>query len=280
MVVEADDTGDLPSSTLVFLPEMNELGLANWLCIVLSGVVEAVHTNFYRAIVGNSIDLKCPWNEFSDHFPADVVPDAFNRSLPGTAEAAYVMIKLQIVRQKRAKFLEIAAVVSIEKLRIQRLDCLKQWVRCSSGLCVDGRKRSSNQSCKKQGLERSKARFHAGILSTGIRTWFYARVEWIVPPLAGETSPRLQHVAADRDSPCGHFLWVGFAFDQSSVAVPQFRYPQKQFVESSGYRRLLGRGLKPTLLTSAVSQTDPSHLATTLLNPIFMNCDAPAAHEV
>jgi hypothetical protein len=45
--------------------------------------------------------------------------------LPGTAEAAYVMIKLQIVRQKRAKFLDIAVVVSIEKLRI-RLDCLKQ----------------------------------------------------------------------------------------------------------------------------------------------------------
>jgi hypothetical protein len=70
---------------------------------------------------------------------------------------------------------------------------------------VDGRKRCSNQSCKKQGLERSKARFHAGILSTGIRTWFYVRVDWIVPPLGGETSPlrRLQHVAADRDSPCG-----------------------------------------------------------------------------
>src|SRR6267143_2576829 len=104
------------------------------------------------------------------------------------------MIKLQIVRQKRAKFLEIAAVVSIEKLRIQRLDCLKQWVRCSSGLCVDGRKRCSNKSCKKQGLERSKARFHAGILSTGIRTWFYVRVDWIVPHLAGETAPlrRLQ----------------------------------------------------------------------------------------
>jgi hypothetical protein len=68
-------------------------------------------------------------------------------------------------------------------------------------------------------------------------------------------------------------LWVGFAFDQSSVAVPQFRYPQKQFVGSSGDHRLLGRGLKPTfkqsLLTNAVSQTDPSHLATTLLNPIF-----------
>src|SRR3984893_6284595 len=119
MMVEADDTGDLPSSILVFLPEVNELGLANRLPIVRSGVVEAVHTNFYRAVVGNRIDLKCPWNEFSGHFPADVVLDAFSRRLPGTAEADYVMIKLQIVRQKRAKFLEIAMVVSIEKLRIQ-----------------------------------------------------------------------------------------------------------------------------------------------------------------
>src|SRR3982074_955047 len=167
MVVEADDTGDLPPSILVFLPEVNELGLANWLYIVLSGVTEAVHTNFYRAIVGNRIDLECHWNEFSGHFPADVVLDAFNRSLPGTAEAPYVMIKLQIVGQKRAEFLEIAVVVSIEKLRIQRLDCLKQRVRCSAGLCVDVRKRCSDQSCEKQGLERSKARFHAGILSIG-----------------------------------------------------------------------------------------------------------------
>ena len=81
MMVEADDTGDLPSSILVFLPEVNELGLANWLYIVLSGVTEAVHTNFYRAIVGNRIDLKRPWNEFSGHFPADIVLDTFNRSL-------------------------------------------------------------------------------------------------------------------------------------------------------------------------------------------------------
>jgi hypothetical protein len=69
MVVEADDTGDLPSSILFFLPEVNELGLANGLPIVLSGVVEAVHTNFYRAIVGNGIDLKCPGTSSRVTFP-------------------------------------------------------------------------------------------------------------------------------------------------------------------------------------------------------------------
>jgi hypothetical protein len=40
-----------------------------------------MHVNFYGAIVGNRIDLKCPGNEFSGHFPADIVLDTFNRSL-------------------------------------------------------------------------------------------------------------------------------------------------------------------------------------------------------
>src|SRR5260370_31692664 len=69
------------------------------------------------------------------------------------------MIKLQIVRQKRAEFPEIAVVVSIEKLRIQRLDCLKQYLRCSSGLCVDARRRCSNQSGKKQGFAEQQSAF-------------------------------------------------------------------------------------------------------------------------
>src|ERR1700730_6088971 len=107
MMVEANDTSDLPYSILV-LPEVNELRLADRLGGFVSRMVETVHTDLHRAIVGNGVHLKCPWNQFSGHFAADGVLNAFHQSLPSAAQAALIVIELQIVCQQRSEFLQIA----------------------------------------------------------------------------------------------------------------------------------------------------------------------------
>jgi hypothetical protein len=43
---------------------MNELRFANWLCVVMPRVVEAVNTHFHRAIALHVIHLQRAWDEF------------------------------------------------------------------------------------------------------------------------------------------------------------------------------------------------------------------------
>jgi hypothetical protein len=64
------------------LPEVNELRFANRVYVALPWAVKTVNTDFHRTLVGDGIYLKCPRNEFSGHFAADVVLDALNGSLP------------------------------------------------------------------------------------------------------------------------------------------------------------------------------------------------------
>jgi len=135
MVVEADDTSDLPHSIFV-LPEVNKLRLADRLGSLVSRMVETVNANLYRAVIGDRVDFKRAGDKFSGHLATDVVLHTLNHSLPSTAESALVMIELQIVGQQRSEFLQIAMVVGVEKFGIQRLDCLKEWVgRCGHNLC-------------------------------------------------------------------------------------------------------------------------------------------------
>jgi hypothetical protein len=117
MMVKAEDTRDLPDTFLI-LPEVNELRLANGLVVLMAGMVETVNADLDGAIVGNGIYLERPGNEFPSHFAADVVLDSFDSSLTRAAEAADVVIELQIVGQEGAEFLQIATVVSIEELGI------------------------------------------------------------------------------------------------------------------------------------------------------------------
>src|SRR3989441_5178453 len=160
MMVEADGTSDLPHSIFV-LPEVNELRLADILGIL--GMVETVNPDLHRAIVDNGIYLKRPGNEFSGHLATDVVLHTLNQSLPSAAQAALVMIELQIVGQQRSEFLQIAMVVGIEKFGIQRPDRLKQRAGCRRSLSMDMSQGCSKQSCKKNRLQRSKDLFHEGI---------------------------------------------------------------------------------------------------------------------
>ena len=77
MVIEADDAGDLPHSVLV-LPEVDELGLADRGGFLVSRMMEAVDADLDRAVVGDGINLERAGNEFSGDFAADVVLDSLD----------------------------------------------------------------------------------------------------------------------------------------------------------------------------------------------------------
>ena len=127
LVVEADDAGDLPHSVLV-LPEMNELGLADGAGFLVSGVMEAVDADLDRAVVGNGIDLERAGNEFPGDFATDIVLDCLDESWASAAQAGLVVIELDIVGDQRSEFLQIAVVVGVEELGIQRLDGFEERV--------------------------------------------------------------------------------------------------------------------------------------------------------
>ena len=74
------------------------------------------------------IYLKRARNKFSGCFPANVLFDGVNSSLPRAHQAAEVVIKLQIVRQHRPEYLEIAAVISVEESGVERLYGLKERI--------------------------------------------------------------------------------------------------------------------------------------------------------
>jgi hypothetical protein len=164
MVIEAEDTGDFPGSVLV-LPEMNEPGFADRLGILVSGMKETVNADLHGAVVGNGVYLKGPGNEFSRHFATDVAFDAVHESLPSAAQAGDIVIELQIVGQQGCEFLQIAMVVGIEELGVQRLDGLKKVGGCRRSLWVDEDKRRGKENCKKDRSQRSYGLAHAGSLS-------------------------------------------------------------------------------------------------------------------
>ena len=137
-MVEADDAGDLPHSVLV-LPEVDEFGLADGAGFLVSGVMETVDADLDRAVVGNGIDLERAGNEFTGHLATDIVPDSLDESWASAAQAGLVVIELDIVGDQRSEFFQIAVVVGVEELGIQRLDGFEERVGRGRGLGVGER---------------------------------------------------------------------------------------------------------------------------------------------
>ena len=72
-MVKADYASDLPGVAFV-LPERDEFSFSH--LVVASGVMEAVRSDLYCAIVSEGIDLQRSGYELSGDFAADVVLDA------------------------------------------------------------------------------------------------------------------------------------------------------------------------------------------------------------
>ena len=137
-MVEADDASDLPDSVLV-LPEVDEFGLADGAGVLVSGMMEAVDADLDRSVVGNGIDLERAGNEFPGDLATDIVLDSLEESWASATQAGLVVIELDIVGNQRSEFFQIAVVVGVEELGIQRLDGFEERVGGGCGLGVGER---------------------------------------------------------------------------------------------------------------------------------------------
>src|ERR1700730_14860655 len=87
---------------------MNELPLANRLCVVMARVVEAVNAHLDCAITLHMMNLQSPWNEFAGHFAANILLYTVGQVLFAACHSALIVIKLHIVGKERGKLLQIA----------------------------------------------------------------------------------------------------------------------------------------------------------------------------
>src|SRR5579859_4044826 len=113
MVVVTDHAGNLPCAVLV-LPQMNKLGLADSLCVVMSWMVKSVNAHLNRAIALHVIHLKAAWNEFTGHLAADIRLYAFGQLIFTECYSSLIVINLHIIGKKCGELHQIAAVVGVE----------------------------------------------------------------------------------------------------------------------------------------------------------------------
>ena len=126
--------------------------------IFVPWVMKTVDADLHDAIVGDGIDLKCSGNKFAGDFAADVVFHTIDGGLLAAAEAADVVIELQIfVQQGRERF-QVAVVVCVEKLRIQRLNRLEE--RVGRGLCLNRYDGNGEQRAEKKYVQTGRAILH------------------------------------------------------------------------------------------------------------------------
>lgn len=137
MVVEADRPSYFPIAIFV-LPERDELRLTD--IIRFSGMMEAMNTNLDRAITGNWINLERPGYKFTRYFPANIVLDAVDEGLTPTSQAGFIVIELQVIRNHGGKSSQIAMIIGIKKLRIQRLNFHEQRIGSVPGLGMGHRR--------------------------------------------------------------------------------------------------------------------------------------------
>src|ERR1700756_367985 len=134
MVIEADDAGYLPGAVFLVLPEGDEPGFSD--VAGVAGVVEAVDADLYGSVIGNGIDLEGSGDEFPGDLAADVVLDSVDKHLTADGQAGFVVVELEILGDQRTQRSQVAVIVGIEELRIERLNGFEELIGCGRGLCA------------------------------------------------------------------------------------------------------------------------------------------------
>ncbi len=86
-----------------------------------------MNTYLHCAIALHVMHLQCPWNEFPGHFATDIFLNTVSQILSTERHATLIVIELHVINEEAAEFFQIAAVIRIEKRRIQRCDGLFQF---------------------------------------------------------------------------------------------------------------------------------------------------------
>src|SRR5271156_3652218 len=116
-MVETERARDLPHAILA-LPQRDKLCFAG--ANVSFGMEEAVRADFDGAVAFHVVGLQRAGYQFAAHIrAANVLLDAVDERLFAERDTALVMIKLDIVGNKRSKFLQVAAIVGIEQRGIE-----------------------------------------------------------------------------------------------------------------------------------------------------------------
>jgi hypothetical protein len=102
--------------------------------VVASGVMEAVSSELYCAIVSEGIDLQRSGYELSGDFAADVVLDAVDERLAAACQAGFVVIELEVFRDQGGERCQIAVVIGVEEFGIEGLDGLEERTGWSARL--------------------------------------------------------------------------------------------------------------------------------------------------
>jgi hypothetical protein len=116
-VVVADDASDHPLALLV-VPDVNELRFTH--VGGVSGMVKSMNTDLDGAVVGQGEHFEASNNEFSRNLAAGVVLDALDKHLFADGESGFVVVELQIVGNQGRHGGQVAVVVGVEELGIQR----------------------------------------------------------------------------------------------------------------------------------------------------------------
>src|SRR5580765_5118737 len=124
MVVVAQDSGNSPR-TIFVPPEMNEAALAGPVGRFCFRMQKTVDADLDRAISLHVIDLKGAGNEDALGVSStNIVLDALSQLFMAEGESPLVVIELHVVGKHAVKFLQVAAVVGIEKLPVKLGNCL------------------------------------------------------------------------------------------------------------------------------------------------------------
>src|SRR5207248_10624121 len=136
-MVVADRARYLPCAVFV-LPQGYELGLSHAIFRAVR-MVEAMNANLHRAIILERIHLERSRYQPALHLAADVLLNRCEKRRLTQRQPRLVVIELQVVSHHRAQLREIAVVVGIEELGVERLYRLEESVGWLVRLCLGSR---------------------------------------------------------------------------------------------------------------------------------------------
>lgn len=146
-MIETDCACNLPFPILLS-PEDDELRFSD--VAGFAGMVEAVNSDFDGSEVGDGVNLQGSGNEFPGDLAADVVLYGVNERLPSDGEASLVVVELQVPGHQRAESRQVAVIVGVEELRIERLDGPEELIGWGRSLRLGSGEWRSEQDCESQ----------------------------------------------------------------------------------------------------------------------------------
>ncbi len=113
VVIVADYSRDLPS-ILSVLPNVDELGFADYAVILRSGMQESMNTNFDGSVTLQRRDFHSSGNKLAGYLAAEIVFDTGDYSVTTKRRITFVVKKLCVLRPKGGDLRYIAIIYGVK----------------------------------------------------------------------------------------------------------------------------------------------------------------------